>query len=186
MATDSSATSETAGLTPELRAEIDAVMGRLLADPASDLKGLEADIVRGFIESHGCGKYDPETACGPGDVVLREFPLRYGRADIVIFHADGTATVIEAKDGSRGYAHVVAGIGQASLYATQLMMLKGSVKRVRKCLMWSSTGDLALDAVISIACEFAGTTPLSLPTMRVMMAASAAVHAVMGREEQPA
>jgi hypothetical protein len=93
------------------------------------------------------------------DTVVYEMALKFGRADIVIFHADGTASVIEVKDGSKGYNHVVSGIGQAALYATQLA-LKGTVRRVRKCLLWTSTGNVDVDAMVETACEQSETVPL--------------------------
>ena len=65
------------------------------------------------------------------DTVAYEMALPHGRADIVIFHLDGSTTVIEAKDGANGYTHIAQGIGQLAFYATQLA-LKGKVKRVRK------------------------------------------------------
>jgi hypothetical protein len=97
--------------------------------------------------------------------------LRFGRADIVVFHADGSASVIEAKDGSKGYAHVVAGIGQASLYAVQIAMAKGAVTRVRRALLYSSTGDILQDACVEAACEQASVIPLLYPTLLQMAVA---------------
>lgn len=94
------------------------------------------------------------------DEIVYEMPFRVGRADIVVFHADATATVIELKDGSIGYSGVIKGIGQASLYAAQLAMARGGVRAVRKCLLWTSTGDLSTDAAIEDACLQAGTIPL--------------------------
>jgi hypothetical protein len=134
--------------------------------------GAEADIVRVFVRDHAAGFYDPAIPCGPGDSVVTEMVFKYGRADIVIFHVDGTASVIEVKSGSAGYRHVVSGIGQASLYASQLSMTKGAVTSVRKCLMWSSTGSVALDLQIQEACECANTIPMPLAHIYKMMAVS--------------
>jgi hypothetical protein len=36
------------------------------------------------------------------DTLICEMAFKYGRADIVIFHVDGSASVIEAKDGTKG------------------------------------------------------------------------------------
>jgi len=94
------------------------------------------------------------------DEIVYEMQFRVGRADIVVFHADGTATVIEVKDGSIGYSGVIKGIGQASLYAAQLAMARGAIQAVRKCLLWTSTGDVSVDATIEDACKEAGTIPL--------------------------
>jgi hypothetical protein len=103
------------------------------------------------------------------DRIVLEMPLRYGRADIVMFHQDGTATVIEVKDGSTGYTQVVAGIGQAGLYATQLMMAKGALKGVRRALLWSSTGDAYLDTVITLVCAQAEVKPLLFSTVKSLL-----------------
>ena len=105
--------------------------------------------------------------------------FRYGRADLVLFHVDGSATVVEAKDGSRGYTHVVAGIGQAGLYATQLAMSKGAIKKVRRALLWSSTGDAMLDALIEESCLQAGVVPVPWPSMRVLQETTLATIAEM-------
>lgn len=93
------------------------------------------------------------------DSFVKEFRLPYGRADIVIFHLDGSATVVEAKDGTNGYNHVVAGIGQVGLYAAQLAM-KGQVRTVRRALLFSGTSHLEADLAIELACEQANVTPL--------------------------
>jgi len=94
------------------------------------------------------------------DTIRKEFSFSYGRADIVIFHIDGTVTVIEAKDGKQGYGHVVSGIGQVTLYATQLANKKVNIKKVRRCLLWSTTGDKKLDDIIIESCKSADVIPM--------------------------
>lgn len=94
------------------------------------------------------------------DTIVYEMAFKFGRADIVIFHKDGSASVIEVKDGTQGYRHVVAGIGQAGLYASQLAMNKNTLTIVRKCLLWTSTGDVSLDAIIENSCEQANVIPM--------------------------
>lgn len=135
----------------------------------------EAAVVRAFLVTHQCGQYDDAIPCSAADTIVTEMALKYGRADIVVFHLDGTASVIEAKDGSRGYTHVVGGIGQAALYATQLAMTKGALRAVRKCLMWSSTGDVMLDALICTACELAGVVPMPMQAAHSLTVSLAAV-----------
>lgn len=141
--------------------------------------GVESDIVRTFRESAERGYYDPLLPMTPQDSIAYELPLRFGRADIVVFHVDGSASVIEVKDGARGYNHVVCGIGQAALYAVQIAQ-KGAIKRVRKCLLWTSTGDLLLDVVIQIACEQADTIPLPWQSTASLLAMRRAVASVLG------
>ena len=59
----------------------------------------------------------------------------------------------------------------ASANTTQLEMAKGAVRFVRKCLMWSSTGDAWLDALICTACESANVIPMPMPDARELKAA---------------
>jgi hypothetical protein len=143
--------------------------------------GLESDLVRMFMESFECGIMEDRIPMTPNDTVVREMSFRYGRADIVIFHADGSASVIEAKDGSKGYNHVVSGIGQSALYASQLAMTKGAISKVRKCLMWTSIGSIDADSVIEDSCISAGVVPLPWPSMRELMASLQASRNVVER-----
>lgn len=130
------------------------------------LRGTERDIVRAYLEVREA--FADQIPCSEADLVVSEMALRYGRADLVIFHSDGSASVIEAKDGAKGYAHVVAGIGQAGLYATQLAMAR-SLKAVRRCLLWGSTGDLRADATIGAACDAAGVARIVLPPAHALV-----------------
>jgi len=141
--------------------------------------GVEKDLVRQFVELHECGYHDDLIPMTSADLLVCEQSFRYGRADIVAYHADGSVSIIEAKDGAKGYTHVVSGIGQATLYAVQVGLSKGAVRRVRRCLLWSSTGDLFLDSLIEIACEQAGVIPLPMASMKVMQATRAAVSRLM-------
>lgn len=163
-------------LTPEQSARIAADAAIRLAG-GQHPHGTEADLVRLFLEQEECGHHEERLGTTPHDTFIREFRFQFGRADLIAFHVDGGATVIEAKDGTCGYTHVVAGIGQAGLYAAQLSLTHGALKRVRKALLWSSTGDKALDALIELACLQAGVIPLPTATMRCLMANGAAVRA---------
>jgi len=98
------------------------------------------------------------------DTIVEEYPFRYGRADIVIFHVDGSGTVIEAKDGRVGYNGVARGIGQASLYAVQLGARKEIINHVRKALLFTGTGDGDCDRAIILACVAANTIPIQYPS----------------------
>jgi hypothetical protein len=154
------------------------------------LHGIERDLVNLFRESFEAGIYEDRIPLGRNDTIVYEMAFRFGRADIVVFHADGSASVIEAKDGTKGYNHVVSGIGQATLYAVQLAATKGAVKRVRKCLLWSSAGSIALDGTIEEACEQADVIPLPWQSMASLMATREAVTRVIkesgnGQEVSP-
>jgi hypothetical protein len=142
--------------------------------------GVEKDIVRLFRESVSAGILEDRIPMSEHDSIVYEMALKYGRADIVVFHSDGSASVIEVKDGSKGYNHVVSGIGQAALYSVQLAMTKGAVKRVRKCLLWPSTGNILLDGVIEETCEQANVVPLPWQSTASLMATRDAVVRVIG------
>lgn len=141
--------------------------------------GCEADIVRLFrMQMAAAQPYEDRIPLHKQDTVVYEMAFKYGRADIVVFHIDGTASVIEVKDGTKGYRHVVAGIGQSGLYAAQLGMNNGGLKLVRRCLLWTSTGDLSLDGLIGEACERAGVVALPWGALGVHLAYSQAVKNV--------
>jgi hypothetical protein len=129
-----------------------------------------------------CGHYDDRIPLTQHDSIVYEMALKFGRSDIVVFHVDGSASVIEVKNGANGYNHVVAGIGQAGLYAAQLGMKNGALTKVRKCLLWTSTGILALDALIEQVCEQAAVIPMPYASMATHMAVKEAVKRVMSTE----
>jgi hypothetical protein len=104
---------------------------------------------------------DPDT-----DTMVREQAFKFGRADIVLYHADGTATVIEAKDGINGYQHVASAIGQASLYATQVAA-KGAVTRCRRAVLWSALPKQEQNELMVKVCTEAGVTPIHMGDHRL-------------------
>lgn len=161
------------------KAEYQARTWRVYADLLRDVgtipPGHERDLVRAFVITHERGHYDDQTNCGPGDKLVCEMSFRYGRADLVVFHIDGSATVIEAKDGDKGYNHVVSGIGQAGLYAAQLQM-QGKVSRVHRALLWSCTGKPEVDILIHLTCWKAGVIPCEWPHMHKIVACEKAAR----------
>lgn len=158
-------------------------MAKRLMSAGLQHRGNEATVVRGFIEAHGAGYFDETLPwLGPNDTIAKEFAFKFGRADVVVFHQDGSATVIEAKDGIKGYNHVVAGIGQCALYATQLAA-KGTTKKVRRALMWTSTGSLQCDAAIADACEAAGVIAMPYPSAEYLTAIRAAAGDYLSNRE---
>lgn len=102
-----------------------------------------------------------------GDTISMEFQMRQGRADMVIFHMDGAATVVEIKDGDCGLTAVAHGIGQVGMYAAQLVMTR-AVKEVRRALMWTSTGSKTQDELLAESCKIAGVIPLMIPGVDYM------------------
>ncbi|RTL00412.1 MAG: hypothetical protein EKK59_04480 [Neisseriaceae bacterium] len=166
--------------------EVEQIYHSILASPEA-ITGNESDIVRNFMVCHLGGKYEDRIPCGPADTIVQEMAFKYGRADIVVFHLDGSASVIEVKDGGKGYTPTVAGIGQVGLYATQLGLAKSGLTKIRRCLLWSSTGDSVLDSIIELICEQAGVIPLPHPSIRKIMAVNMAVYtcfAARDAEEQ--
>ena len=158
---------------------------RMMAD-GSTPKGNESTLVRAFLDTHASGLYDESLPwLGPDDTIASEFSLRFGRADVVVFHQDGSATVIEAKDGAKGYNHVVSGIGQCSLYAAQLALGKVSFREVRRALMWSSTGRLECDAAIEDACCLAGVIAMPYPDVQVLSAYRRAAESLIYKKAAP-
>lgn len=156
-------------------AEVEGECQRILAAAKSPY-GVEADVVRIFVESSSVRVIETRIPMSLDDTIIREMAFKFGRADIVVFHIDGSASVIEAKDGAKGYNHVVAGIGQAGLYSAQLAMNKGALTVVRKCLLWTSTGNVALDSLIEDACEQSGTVALPWAHIKTHTATEQAVR----------
>jgi hypothetical protein len=125
---------------------------------------MESDIVEvlkmALVRMPNAGRFFPGIPVNRElDTIVFEMRFQFGRADIVMFHVDGSATVVEVKNGSNGYNSVASGIGQANLYAAQLANARNSLTKVRKCLLWTSTGNSAEDAAIVSACELAGVVP---------------------------
>ena len=133
------------------------------------VRAVESTLVLAFLAGERGGFHEEALNMNGRERIVTEMAFRFGRADIVIFHDDGSATVVEAKDGSRGYNHVLCGIGQVGLYATQLAMTKGAITKVRRALMWTSTGDMWVDTLIAVACQEAGVIAVEWPTMAVLV-----------------
>jgi hypothetical protein len=157
-------------------AEYHAVLGE------GRLHGRESDIVRLFVLVTKGEQQEDRIPMSALDTIICEMSFKYGRADIVVFHVDGSASVIEVKDGTRGYNHVVAGLGQAGLYAAQLAMSRSTITKVRKCLLWTSTGDAACDALIEVMCEQAGAVPLPWGDLSTHLAYHQAVKRAYAKE----
>jgi hypothetical protein len=97
------------------------------------------------------------------DTIVFNQSVRVGIADIVVYHVDGTATVIELKDGAQGFRNTVAGLGQAGLYAAQIDPNK-ALKKVRRALAWTPVrGHAGVNDIIQQAVIDAGAIPVRLP-----------------------
>lgn len=91
-----------------------------------------------------------------------EFPVPRGKVDYVLFHADGSVTVCEVKDGRRGLQSVLAGVGQVLAYAAQVGMARAGFRSIRKALIFSSCQLLTEDTLIIDSCEMAGVIAVPL------------------------
>ncbi len=89
-----------------------------------------------------------------------EFQVRRGRADFMLYHSDGSATVVELKDGAYGHQALLAGIGQVIGYAMQIGMNNPGISSLRKALVFSSCGSIEDDQLICEACDHAGVIPV--------------------------
>lgn len=153
-----------------LKAVTDGITGdpqELMLFGGMDLPGesYAVRMMRYFLKhSKTAGFIPPEVPVHEDDLIRSEFSMKVGRADLVVFHIDGSASVIEVKDGATGYRDVVAGIGQVSLYACQLGLKDGSIKSVRRVLAWDSMNSNEHNQLVTEACKSAGVIPVKLPS----------------------
>lgn len=149
--------------------------------------GGKAALMRLFLDSFSTECRDPLIPYDPStDKIEVGMSLPVGRADVVIFHGDRSATVIKVKDGTMGYKQVAQGIGEVSLHAAGLALT--GVKSIRRALLWSATGDDVQELMIIDACKLAGVLALPSPSMRErleiargILAAQSAADAFLAR-----
>lgn len=89
----------------------------------------------------------------------REFPLPRGRADFVLFHVDGSVTVIEVKKNNGSDREIFPAIGQVMSYAVQLGYGRTATS-IRKMVASDYAG--AGSELIDDACRMAGVIWLPL------------------------
>jgi hypothetical protein len=85
-----------------------------------------------------------------------EYHVPRGRIDYLLIHADGSLTVCELKDGSKGKQHVLSGLGQCISYAIQIGMARAGIPLIRKALVFSSWGRPDEEILVIDACRSAG------------------------------
>lgn len=154
---------------------------RILSDGRQP-RGSEKRLVQLFCELIDSGRYDERLPMSPQDTLVLEQAFRFGRADVVIYHVDGSVSVVEAKNGDVGYSHVLAGIGQLTMYAVQIANRKTGISKVNRCLLWSGASSIEADAMIEAACEQAGIIPLPMPKMSVITSTREAVRCIVEEE----
>ncbi len=117
---------------------------------------------------------DEHLRLGLEDQIVFGLRLESGAADVVIFHACGLITVMDVRVGDQGIEYIAQGL-RAVEQAAQEVAVKCLTSWVRRCLLWSSTGDSAEDATLQFLCERSGVLPLAWPLLGVMVAVSDAM-----------
>jgi hypothetical protein len=92
-----------------------------------------------------------------------EYPLPRGRADLVLFHLDGTVSVVEIK-GSRDFMVCAHGVGQAISYAVQIGYSK-ACNGIRKLLVAPVVGDEPETIILHNTCKEAGVKLVAMGGM---------------------
>ncbi|TWH63880.1 hypothetical protein LX59_03044 [Azomonas agilis] len=72
---------------------------KLIASEREIPRGTEKDLVQDFLGFHRVGNYEDRIPATRECKIVLEHVFKYGRADIVMYHSDGSASVIEAKGG---------------------------------------------------------------------------------------
>ena len=114
-----------------------------------------------------------------------EVSLPGGRVDVVLFHADGSVSLVEVKSAIVSRREVLAGVGQLCYYATQaprsLRIAPGVTLRRILCAPVEPEDMLALTP----ACDMAGVMLRNLPpyiTIRTELGAYRAEIAALAAE----
>lgn len=123
-------------------------------------------MLHGFARSGGLRSFPIDLKM---DVVAYDLPSKIGPLPLVVFRSDGTADVVELRNGDHGYEHVCNGIGKAGMYAVQLAEGACKFRRVRRALAWTATGNAQTDTFISIACEKAGIVPMLMTRFNALI-----------------
>jgi len=106
------------------------------------------------------------------DKVVFEYRLLNGRVDVAVFHANGSLTLVDMKDGAAGTNSVLSGIGQVTMHALTAGLSVGRPCVIQKALLWSSTGDMLQDVLIELCCAQAGVIPMQFGPMEPQIASA--------------
>lgn len=105
------------------------------------------------------------------DTAVFNYRLRVGIADVVVFHVDGSATVIQVQDGASGFRSVLGGLGQLGLCAAQVDRAK-ALKGVRRALAWTPVvAPDGVNPIIERVSKDAGAIPVFLPALESLTTA---------------
>lgn len=92
-----------------------------------------------------------------------EFQIEGFRADLVLFHIDGSVTIVEAKSQTRSVIELAGGIGQLLVYASALPKTLGyEPPETRLILAFPRIEEQQEDDSLNAACMAAGVRPLRL------------------------
>lgn len=93
-----------------------------------------------------------------------EFPVQGGRIDLLLFHADGGVTIVEAKPETE-VRMIVGGIGQLCMYSVLLPAALHASRRpayIRRVLCAPLAPEKSVDMIA--ACRLAGVDFVPLPS----------------------
>lgn len=83
-----------------------------------------------------------------------------GAVDLLIYHADGTVSAVELKDGAQGLNAGQKGVGQVTCAAVHM----NPAVHVRRVLAWTPMEKVGGDQTLQKACQACGIVPILLPT----------------------
>lgn len=83
-----------------------------------------------------------------------------GAVDLMIYHADGTVSAVEIKDGAQGLNAGQKGVGQVTCAAVHM----NPAVHIRRVLAWTPMEKLGDDQTLQKACRACGIVPILLPT----------------------
>lgn len=143
-------------------AQWEAISKRLLA--ARDNEGAATEMLRLMLQFGHL-----ESAWGIPRITGHrfEFPVHGGRIDLLLFHADGGVSIVEAK-AFHNTSGLAAGIGQLCVYATLIHDALGKYHHAYVRRILTAPIEPERSVTIMAACEMAGVEFAHLPPFRVL------------------
>lgn len=97
------------------------------------------------------------------DRIAHGVAMPTGEINTLCIHADHTMTVVAIRNGGLGYGHVLQGLGTALLQAVQVRVSKVAPAGVKAALVFTTTGTIHMDALITQASLDAGVRHVVWP-----------------------
>ena len=117
---------------------------------------------------------EPDLGIDPArDMIMYSVIVNAGVIDIIVVHADGTATAVVVCNGDRGGAALATALLSCKPLAAALKAAMPTVSSVRPAMLWTSTGDLFIDTLFDGSCRRMGIVPVMWGTMGDSLAAVA-------------